>query len=505
MNSPMAFLLVLSALPAAAQNRSALPRVLTEIAVPAGTAPAPATLPALNAAVMAPAPLAAPAAALASLAAPSAPARPNPASPSAPANAPAPAAAQSLNRLAAGVPAASGPRGSAAAESAAWSRAIDGSAVAFEEGVPADLRAALTDSLNRRKTGWSRGLLGRGLAADGPVPTLSAREARPRRDAVDYTLDWTQGDLRAGAVTVRVRRSDLTPTRFESAFARPAPASRQMLVRFLDSAAPGEIESLLSAHRLRPVTRLSAGEMRVVVLDEAKTPASVSAAIAAAPVVLYSRPMEFAAPASRRLTVFLKTGAPQDRVAALLRRHGLKVIGAKDLVWELAASRSGDNGARAAERLSRSRIVRYAAAESFEPAESRQAMIRLRAPGDEKAVAALLRRHKLTFAAGGGDALRVAFPPGARARGLARLAADPLVASAAAVGSLADAKVQASAESTRRYKSKSYAASEYNLQVFLARFQIEMDGATQEQLALFDRLCAAIPNPDGFFSSRSGD
>jgi hypothetical protein len=74
-----------------------------------------------------------------------------------------------------------------------------------------------------------------------------------------------------------------------------------------------------------------------------------------------------------------------------------------------------------------------------------------------------------------------------------------------AVGALAEERVKAAAANTISYKTSTYGASEYDRAFYENKSSLELAGATQAQLASYDKLCAEAELVGGHFNSWTGD
>ena len=88
---------------------------------------------------------------------------------------------------------------------------------------------------------------------------------------------------------------------------------------------------------------------------------------------------------------------------------------------------------------------------------------------------------------------------------VAAISQEPIVKEALALGGVTDAQIQSAAKGVESYKGRPWSSTEYNMAYGTTYWSLEERGATPEQLALFEDLCAKAPVRGGGFNPWSGD
>jgi hypothetical protein len=322
-----------------------------------------------------------------------------------------------------------------------------------------------------------------------------------------YEVSWSQGPQRLGAFRVTVRHKDLR-VRFARLAAPEAPKSKVFSVRLLPGIARADAERLLEGAGLR-VLGGSGLDWRVAAVGRDTPKAAAARLMKAKDAVFYAQAPAKAAP-SKLLRVRVMPGSSEAELAALFRSAKLTVAVAprpylaQPDPWTLAASCPVET---ALKRLRASGLVLSASPAALKLDESRQAVVRLK---DAASAAELARRLSrdwgVDLVAEHGRSVRVQAGRGVSGAALAaRLAADPLVEKAVAVGAVSDASVAAAAKSAASYKGRPWSSTEFSMQSYYARLSLEEAGATRAQLETFERLLAEAPVLGGGFNPWSGD
>lgn len=406
------------------------------------------------------------------------------------------------------------------------------SGVTYASAVSARHRAVLAESLRRRKAGWFRGLARMGVALAGPVaPTLKVLEAKDLSSktaavvtGVAFTVQWTQGPARAGAFRVVVPVKDPEPEL--TRLADPAvPEARQLVLRMksrvMDASGPvpveravtdAEVRAFLAAQGLRVVSRSYDGVWTAAVPGGQRA-ATVARRLSGRGLVLSAAPKTASFPEADQLLVAFKrravleavsarveTEVGDEAVAAALAGRGLTVLErTRDGLWRVGAPKG--KAAKLLAALESDAVVLYARPLSMDVPEAKQTVLTLREGTDDEALAALLRRHGLTVLTALGERV---YKVGGDAAAAA-LASDASIASAVAVGSLPDEAVEASARGTASHKGRPWSQTEYNLVWSMGYDGLVKAGATQAQMARYEKLCADAPVRGGSFNPWSGD
>ncbi|MFA6028318.1 MAG: hypothetical protein WC969_00555 [Elusimicrobiota bacterium] len=410
--------------------------------------------------------------------------------------------------------------------------------IAFPAGSTLAQRALLIESLSRRKAGWTRGLERSGLKLkDGqPEVTLLSMETRvSKRNPADYTvtyqLEWKLSETKLGRMKVTVNSLKLEP--YVSTLPLPTPPKeRQLLVRFktrtLESAGglsreisigEKEIKALAETLGLRVLWHSYKGEYALAA-PAGTDMAAAEEKLLASDLVVDARPAVFEVPAENQVKLVFKKNTrygwgdvplPHEVddtvVAAILRSLGVRVLSVDFGVWTVGAPKL--DAVRAARYLMTTRMALYAFPAVSAAPESRQVVVKLRRTlgktevGEDEVADFLLKNGaRIVKAMGDGYKLEVS---GDNAAAAAKLAKDPLVERAAAVGALTDDSIRATANGVASYKGRPWSSTEYNAAWGYAYEGLEGSGATKAQLDLFEKLTAEAPMRGGGFNPWSGD
>lgn len=385
--------------------------------------------------------------------------------------------------------------------------------VAFADGVTASQRELFQESLGRRKAAWTRGLTSQGLklnAPEAPSLTLTVSAAQNHgANAVRYVVDWTQGEIHVGRFHAWIPVKSPTPNLTKSPAPLP-PAEKQITLRFKESAKTN-IQAFVESQGLRFLSKTWEGIVTAAVTgtDDAD---EVSRRLTGLGPVLYAAPASFTAPEANRFQLVFKTSAGQDRIGAVLREHGLRVVSVHRGVYTVGAA--GLDPMAMTGVLEKESGVLYASPALVDPPLERQFIITLRKSAkawgpaaSEDEIADLLRRHHLLVLTDfGGGTYKVASRLGeAAAQSAGRVAAEPAVESAVAVGALSEDELTSAARSAVSHKGGIWSETEYTAQRSTIYRRLAMRGATPEQLERFDKLCDAAPVNGGRFNPWSGD
>lgn len=377
--------------------------------------------------------------------------------------------------------------------------------VVFAPSVTPEQQARFTESLTRRKAGWSRGLAQVGIKLAGPVaPQLSVREVKEvLRGGVltetVYTVDWSQGRTHLGSFRAAVAAKDPAP-KIRSLGAPAAAPEQRLRIRFRAEVTPAEIEAFLEEHQLRSLGRSYKNEVAAAVTGEDKAD-EVSRALSARGIVLYATDDAFKPADARQLTVRFKRGADDAEIQQVLRDNGLRVLSIGYDGEYVLGVEEGSGGAAAA-RLSATGPVFWASPKISEASESAMAVLRFKDASEDEMAAVL--RGLTVVRAYGERSFRVA--AAVSARELAEsLASEGAVLSAVAVGAVSDEQVRGYARGTASHKGRPWSSTEYNMSYAMGYDALEAAGATEAQLALYRELCDAAPVLGGGFNPWSGD
>lgn len=377
--------------------------------------------------------------------------------------------------------------------------------VVFAPAVTPEQQARLTESLTRRKAGWSRGLAQVGVKLSGPVaPQLSVREAKDivRAGVLQetvYTVDWSQGRTHLGSFRAAVAVKDPAP-KIRSLGAPAAAPEQRLRIRFRADVSAAEIEAFLETHQLRSLSRSYKNEVAAAVTGEDKA-GEVSRALSARGIVLYATDDAFKPADARQLTVRFKRGAADAEIQRVLRGHGLRVLSIGYGGEYVLGVEEGSGGAAAA-LLSAEGPVFWASPKISEAREDRMAVLRFK-EGSEDEMAAVLRGLTVVKAY---DERSFRVAGAVSARELAEsLASEGAVLSAVAVGSVRDEQVRGYARGTASHKGRPWSSTEYNMSYAMGYDALAAAGATEAQLALYRELCDAAPVQGGGFNPWSGD
>ena len=159
-------------------------------------------------------------------------------------------------------------------------------------------------------------------------------------------------------------------------------------------------------------------------------------------------------------------------------------------------------------RLQAKAGVLYTKPVKFAPPASSQLIIALRETYSEDDLSALLRRHGLMVVNilnnGAYKVARVSDAVPAKDL-VAAISREPIVKQALALGGLTDEHVQSAAKGVASYKGRPWSETEFNMAYSAAYSSLEEQGATPEQLKLFEKLCGEAPVRGGGFNPWSGD
>lgn len=395
--------------------------------------------------------------------------------------------------------------------------------VSFAESITASQQKAFKQSMIRRKAGWLRGLDQVGISLPGSVePELFVRDAKDRQldeqgspRQIDYTVHWRQGETRVGAFHVRIRLEDGVPM-ISRLPAPPAPVEKQITLRFLKTASEAEIMRHLESRRLRFLGRSWDG-----IYTAATTGSDAADAMAKElsndGMILYAAPTQLEVPSAGRLSIVFKSktrGAADEQespvsetmIAEFLKANKLRVLSAKDGRWVVSAL-SGMPAVELRSALTGRNLIHYALPESITVAENRQAVLRLKSGLSEDFIAAFLDSRGLMVLRdyGGGSYKTADFAQTPSAELALRLSREEFAETAVAVGSLTEERVRSAALGSISQKGRPWSSTEYNAASYYNRIALEMAGATEEQLKLYDELCDAAPVRGGGFNPWSGD
>lgn len=377
----------------------------------------------------------------------------------------------------------------------------------FAIDVAVEQRTLLNGSLSRRKAGWLRGLAKAGvdLSAGQPSVTVLSAETRvSRRDpaarSVTYVLEWKHSDTKLGRVRVSIDATKLEPAITSQPLPEP-PKERQLVVRFVSQVPEAEVRALAQGLGLRVLRRSYQGDYALAAPDSTDM-AKAEQGLSANPLVIDARSAVLDVPAQNQLRLAFKASAKDADVAAMLRRTGLHSLTVDYGVWTLGAP--GADAAALARLIQRSGLAVYAAPAVSPAPESRRVVVTLRREASEDQAAEFLAHAGLGVleSLGGAYLLEV---EGDNAAAAKALAAQPLVERAAAVGSLADDAVRASANGVASHKGRPWSQTEYNAAWAYAYDGLRREGATRAQLELFEKLTGEAPVLGGGFNPWSGD
>ena len=418
--------------------------------------------------------------------------------------------------------------------------------VSYTDGVAQEQKSLLSESISRRKAGWTQGLkrAGLDLAAGQPaVSVLSAQTKVSKNNPADYTvtyqLEWKYSDTMLGRVRVSINSLKLAPAIYSQPLPEP-PKERQLVVRFNSHAFRNEVhseytpvqESEIKALAEQLGLRILRHDYRgsyTLAAPESTDIAAAEKKLLANEIVLDARPMLYDVPAENQLRVAFKKNTKYGMfdimlphsledgdIAAVLRHTGLRVISYEWGVWTFGAP--GADAAALAKLIQDSRLAIYAAPVVSQVPESRRVVMTVRS-GNVVIDFPAAREVPLTedelgdFLLGAG--VRVLEDLGGRTyvievagdnvAAAKALAENPLVEKAAAVGSLSDDSIRASAKGVAMNKGRPWSQTEYNASWGYTYDALKRDGATAAQLKLFEKLTAEAPVIGGSFNPWSGD
>lgn len=421
------------------------------------------------------------------------------------------------------------------------------SQVSYAEGVSARQRKLFDQTLRRRRTGWDRGLAKMGVKLQGSAaPVLivkSAEDHAPKMAAavseVRYIVEWFQTPTRLGAFKVAIRLRDMR-TVFSRWSTPPAAEDKQIRIRLRRTVIAKDfpveievtqamIEEFFEARGLRVLGKQGEATWLVAVTGGARADV-VARELSGQGLVLFATPVKGDIPESSQLRAVFKqktissarveTAVDDGAIAETLREAGLLVLeNAPHEPWKLGAY-DGVPAAAAAAKLAASGIVLYAVPLRFEAAEDRQVVVeftakvladlggmQIEASVSEDDIARVLTAGGLTVVGDyGSRSYRLQAPAGTSGRdALATLLASKLVKKGVVVGELSDGLIRGAAQGAAGMKGRPWSSTEYNANLASTRANLELGGATQSQLELFDRLADDAPTLNGGFNPWSGD
>ncbi|MCX5788839.1 MAG: hypothetical protein NTX64_10095 [Elusimicrobia bacterium] len=389
--------------------------------------------------------------------------------------------------------------------------------VSYADGVAQEQKSLLGESISRRKAGWSQGLkrAGLDLAAGQPaVSVLSAQTKVSKNNPADYTvtyqLEWKYSDTKLGRARVAINSLKLAPSIYALPLPEP-PKERQLVVRFNSQAPEADVRALAEQlglrvlrHDYRGAYSLAAPESTDINAAERK--------LAESNIVLDARPAVFEVPAENQVRATFKKTASESDITAALRQAGLRVISVDYWGnWTLGAP--GADAAKAAKLLQDSRLAVSATPAVSEAPESRRIVVTMRREMAQEGRQVPVTEDQLgDFLSGAGvrvledlGGAYVIEVAGDNAAAAKALAAHPLVERAAAVGSITDDRIKASAKGVASQKGRPWSQTEYNASWGYTYDALKRDGATKAQLELFEKLTAEAPVIGGSFNPWSGD
>jgi hypothetical protein len=389
--------------------------------------------------------------------------------------------------------------------------------VEYAEGVSEQLRILFQQTLTSRKPSWTRQLPAMGVKLEGrsaPVVTVRSAAVVAKGTAVDFTVEWNQGETHVGAFRTFVAL--LKPTPLLRRLPVPEPdKERQIRMVFkktvvadgIETAvADASIASYLESKGLRLLSKDWEGRYNVSVTGQDKAGA-VAREITGNGIVLYATPVSLSVPEANQIQIAFKEKS-RDAIGALLREKGLSVLSI-DRSGLYTVGAEGLAAADTAARLQAAAEVLYAKPVEFDPPVSSQMIVSLRETAvSEDDVSALFRRHGLTVFRILGDKVyyKVARADGApAAESVAAVSREPIVKQALVLGGVSGTEIQSAAKSAASQKGRPWSQTEYSAALAMTYWRLEMRGATPEQLELFEKLCAAAPIRGGGFNPWSGD
>ncbi|HBL17085.1 MAG TPA: hypothetical protein DD417_10150 [Elusimicrobia bacterium] len=421
------------------------------------------------------------------------------------------------------------------------------SQVSYAEGVSTRQREFFDETLSRRKAGWNRGFAQMGVKLQGRVkPVLSVKAAEDRipkmaaASEVRYIVEWSQGETRLGAFKVTIRLKDMKLV-FSRLSAPPAAEDKQIRIRLRGTViaeafpievevTPAMIEEFFEAHGLRVLGNPEKATWLVAVTGEARADA-VARELSGQGLALYATPVKGDIPESSQLWAMFKkktvedtgvveTSVNEGAISKTLREAGLRVLETeRNGTWKLGAY-DGVPAEAAAAKLASSGLVLYAVPLRFEAAQDRQVVVefktkvlvdlsgvKVEASVSEDDIARVLAEGGFTVVGDyGANSYRLQAPAGTRnLDALAALLATKLVKKGVAVGTLGDERIRRAAQDAADRKGRPWSESAYYENLSAARTSLELAGATQAQLVLFDKLADEAPALNGGFNPWSGD
>ncbi|MDD5629922.1 MAG: hypothetical protein PHU21_12710, partial [Elusimicrobia bacterium] len=276
--------------------------------------------------------------------------------------------------------------------------------VAFAPEVTAAQQALFTETLTRRKAGWTRGLAAVGVKLDGPsAPKFTVRAAKElaKGAKVEFTVDWKQSETKLGAFKAVVTVKNAAPELRR--LSAPEPAKElQIRVRFKKSVladvgginveakvTDADIEAYLESRGLRLLMKGWDGYYTVSVTGNAQADA-VAREISGAGIVLYATPVTFSVPEANQVQIVFKkstvrnfgglnaeVAVDETEIGSLLREKGLRVLAIdRDGLYTVGAE--GLSAASMAGLLQGESGVFYAKPVKFDPPAASQLIISLR-------------------------------------------------------------------------------------------------------------------------------